>query len=352
MANTITFQVPGGTPVFTNYQTSDAVLGGSTMVDANVLTSVLSAGYIKESNITDGVSAGRLTIAKTGSTARTATFPDAAITVARTDAAQTFTGTQTFSGSVVVNSGTGVQSILTIAAVTGTGWSGIYLNTGASHKAWSVGSQSIVNEALDFTPATAAGGSTFTTPVFVITNSSATNGIGVYSAGYGIFGATALVGSERVRIAGGSAPGTPGSTDVLFGAGAISAGASTDSTSASTGTIISGGGISAAKNIIGAKGLGRGVTSTATAAGTTTITTSSTGIQIFTGTTTQSVQLPAANAFGAGISYTLTIKNISTGKVTSLRAGSDTIEGDTTDPILPYAAVTYASDGVSLWVKI
>lgn len=38
---------------------------------------------------------GTLTLTKTGTTARTVTFPDAAITVARTDAAQTFTGTQT-----------------------------------------------------------------------------------------------------------------------------------------------------------------------------------------------------------------------------------------------------------------
>lgn len=39
---------------------------------------------------------GTLTLTKTGTTARVATFPDAAITVARSDAAQTFTGDQTF----------------------------------------------------------------------------------------------------------------------------------------------------------------------------------------------------------------------------------------------------------------
>lgn len=39
---------------------------------------------------------GELVLTKTGTTARTVTFPDAAISVARTDAAQTFTGLQSF----------------------------------------------------------------------------------------------------------------------------------------------------------------------------------------------------------------------------------------------------------------
>lgn len=59
---------------------------------------------------TTGIS-GTLTLTKTGTTARTVTFPDAAITVARIDAAQTFTGTQTFAaitatGTVTVPNGT------------------------------------------------------------------------------------------------------------------------------------------------------------------------------------------------------------------------------------------------------
>lgn len=51
--------------------------------------------------------------------ARTITFPDAAITVARSDAAQTFTGTQTF-GAVVLNgtaSGTGVAAAATASTL-------------------------------------------------------------------------------------------------------------------------------------------------------------------------------------------------------------------------------------------
>jgi len=46
---------------------------------------------------------GDLTLTKTGTTARTVTFPDAAITVARSDAAQTLTGNQTLSdGSKII----------------------------------------------------------------------------------------------------------------------------------------------------------------------------------------------------------------------------------------------------------
>jgi len=44
---------------------------------------------------------GTLTLTKTGTTARTVTFPDAAITVARIDAAQTFTGQSTFTDGIL-----------------------------------------------------------------------------------------------------------------------------------------------------------------------------------------------------------------------------------------------------------
>ena len=141
----------------------------------------------------------------------------------------------TTGGPITVNQGTSVQSLIVLGELIGTGWSGFKLYTGASHKAWSIGSQNIVNEALDFTPSTAAGGGTFTTPVFVITNDLSTNGIGIYSAGYGYFGATAPVGAERVRVAGGSAPATPASTDVLIGAGEVKAGAAIRSTGATSG---------------------------------------------------------------------------------------------------------------------
>lgn len=69
--------------------------------------------------------------------------------------------------------------------------------------------------------------------LFVVLDSS-----GSPAANFAI-GTTALVGSERLRVAGGSAPGTPGSTDVLIGAGQIRTGAgiSTTTLTASSQTI-------------------------------------------------------------------------------------------------------------------
>lgn len=61
--------------------------------------------------------------------------------------------------------------------------------------------------------------------------------------GDAVIGATARLGSERLRIAGGSAPGTPGATDVLVGAGALRVGATTASTSTTTGALTVAGGV-------------------------------------------------------------------------------------------------------------
>lgn len=66
---------------------------------------------------TTGIS-GTLTLTKTGTTARTVTFPDAAITVARIDAGQTFAGTQTFSGPIVSDDTTDSTSTTTGAIQT------------------------------------------------------------------------------------------------------------------------------------------------------------------------------------------------------------------------------------------
>lgn len=62
--------------------------------------------------------------------------------------------------------------------------------------------------------------------------------------------------------------------------------------------------------------LGRGVTSTATAAGTTTLLPSSTANQIFTGVTTQTVRLPDVTAANMAIGFQWIITNQSTGVVT------------------------------------
>jgi hypothetical protein len=124
----------------------------------------------------------------------------------------------------------------------------------------------------------------------------------------------------------------------------------TDATSKTTGATISSGGISAAKNIIAGQGIASGVTSTATAAGTTTLTSASVGVQIFTGATTQTVQLPAANLFGAGVSVQYTLINRSSGSVSWARAGSDTINGATSNVAVTTNTVGMIwSDGVSAW---
>lgn len=108
-----------------------------------------------------------------------------------------------------------------------------------------------------------------------------------------------------------------------------------------------------AKQGVISKGLGLGVTSTVTAAGTTTLTAASTMLQTFTGATTQTVVMPAANAFGAGIAVVIAINNQSSGSLTPTRAGSDTFQGGgTTDTVVAGATTWYASDGVSVWLKV
>jgi hypothetical protein len=61
-------------------------------------------------------------------------------------------------------------------------------------------------------------------------------------------GATALLGSERLRVAGGTM-GTPGATDVLIAGGAIKCGATTASTSTTTGALTVAGGVGVAGRV-------------------------------------------------------------------------------------------------------
>ncbi len=102
------------------------------------------------------------------------------------------------------------------------------------------------------------------------------------------------------------------------------------------------------------KGIARGVTSNATVSGTITLTVSSTNIQTFTGSTAGTVvQFPAANLLGAGISVEFTVNNQSSVSVTPTRAGSDTFQGGgTTDTVTAGTTTRYASDGVSVWMKV
>ncbi len=144
------------------------------------------------------------------------------------------------------------------------------------------------------------------------------------------------------------------SASVVIASGApLTISDSTASTSASTGSIMAAGGIAAVKNIISGQNIAKGVASTATAAGTTTLTNASTGVQIFTGATTQTIQLPAANLFGAGICVAFAAINRSSGIVSWARAGSDTINGGTTNvDVATLTTGTIVSDGVSAWYTV
>lgn len=68
---------------------------------ASPLSAAVIATRLGLTGLATSAITGTLTLTKTGTTARTVTFPDAAITVARTDAAQTFTGKSTFTDGIL-----------------------------------------------------------------------------------------------------------------------------------------------------------------------------------------------------------------------------------------------------------
>ncbi len=127
----------------------------------------------------------------------------------------------------------------------------------------------------------------------------------------------------------------------------------TDATALGTANTVNAGGASIAKTLIAALGQGWGVASTVTATGTTTLAQASAVIQTFTGTAIQTITMPAANLWGAGIAVIYVINNQSTLTVTPTRAGSDTFQGGgTTSAVLTGTTTIFASDGVSVWLKI
>lgn len=73
--------------------------------DADKFYMKADSGSVLPGLATTGIT-GNITITKGGTTARTVTFPDAAISVARSDAAQTLTGTQTIATDLVLTSAT------------------------------------------------------------------------------------------------------------------------------------------------------------------------------------------------------------------------------------------------------
>ncbi len=152
-----------------------------------------------------------------------------------------------------------------------------------------------------------------------------------------------------------------GGANVRFspgGVGTILVGGATDDGTSAAGLQVAGklrtsDAFYCAKQAVISKGLGLGVTSTATAAATTTLDINSTMLQTFTGATTQTVVFPAASLFGAGIAVVFAINNQSSGNLTPTRAGADTFQGGgTTDTVGPGSTTWYASDGVSVWLKV
>ncbi len=127
----------------------------------------------------------------------------------------------------------------------------------------------------------------------------------------------------------------------------------TDATALNTAGVNTPSGMSIAKTLIAAKGQGWGVASTVTATGTTTLVQASAIIQTFTGTAIQTIVFPAANLWGAGIAVMYVINNQSSLTVTPTRAGSDTFQGGgTTSAVLTNTTTIFASDGVSVWLKV
>ena len=136
--------------------------------------------------------------------------------------------TLTASGAVTIASAT--EGKLLLGPNAAGGYADIQLRGNGATTNWLIGTQYNVGGALEFTPSTAMGGSTFSTPLLTLTTSGAA------------LGAAALLGSERFRVAGGTM-GTPGATDVLLAGGAISCGDTSATSIQTAGGITTGGNV-------------------------------------------------------------------------------------------------------------
>jgi hypothetical protein len=94
------------------------------------------------------------------------------------------------SGNATIGSGAGLSQ-LTVGS--GAGYTGIVLSNNSGFYSWLLGSQYNVSNAFEITPSTALGGSTFTTPVFKITNTGAATFSGSVTAVNGIYTGTGEV---------------------------------------------------------------------------------------------------------------------------------------------------------------
>lgn len=297
---------------------------------------------------------GTLTLTKSGSTARVATFLDLSGTVAYYEYAGTWTAAQTFSVSTFIGAGSG-QRFLRINGGNSASGDGAYIVTQANGTSVAAlgNYSSIVGGAFDATPIIWFNGG-------MKWVEAATTRMHLDSSGNLGIGVTPTAGNGLLQLASGTtkANGVAFGTDTFFfrsGAGTVdcvaSSGASQvrvlDSTSVTALTLYADS-VTAILSSITSKPLqvrtnntvaltadiSQGITTAAanyvktrsvtSAAGTTALD-STDDTAILTGATTHTFTLPAAAA-----GRRLFIKNRSSGALTVNRAGSDTIDGGTT----------------------
>lgn len=253
------------------------ILGAATATTVNKVT-ITQPATGSTLTIADGKTAtvnNSLTLAGTDST--TMTFPSTSATIARTDAANTFTGHQTIEGVTSTGAtGTGKFVFDTAPTIGLSNGTGLPVSTGISGlgagiAAW-LATPSSANLATALTDETGSGAA--------------------------VFGTTPTIATPVLN-------GLPTGTGV--------ASAATASTLASR---------DASANI-SANAFLVGYATTATAAGTTTLVVGSPQLQFFTGSTTQTVVLPVASTLVLGQSWT--IVNNSSGTVTVQSSGANTI---------------------------
>lgn len=120
--------------------------------------------------------------------------------------------TGTFTGAVIANSTTTGNKTLTLGGSPADN-SASFFKFLASNSAfnWQIGTNATVAGGLEFTPSTAGGGSTFTTPVLLL---SAPGLLTVNGAGSHTFGAGGTAVSSAVVVNGGNATGAGGSVQI------------------------------------------------------------------------------------------------------------------------------------------
>jgi hypothetical protein len=201
---------------------------------------------------------GTLTLTKTGTTARTATFPDAAIGVqseteersadftARVHGQYVATATLTVTDPTpaqghefVVHVRNGTSTVGGTAYTAGqTVWRSYHSGAWANTVIASLSTAQSFTALQTFTAGLTV--SSGTTAVQALTATTITASGLVASSASGAFGATALLASERLRVAGGTM-GTPGATDVLVAAGKVSVGGTSATSIQTAGGITAGG---------------------------------------------------------------------------------------------------------------